>query len=107
MSSNMYIHRGLDDQDKEIKTNEYKDMLEDNQHYEIKSKIYDLSMKDIGDNLGKTFIDMLNEFSLYRNDENKRLTDYVRILTHDDRLIYVGIIFVIVSLIVFFIDISR
>ena len=40
-------------------------------------------------------------------NKNKRWNDYVRIITHEDRLIYVGIIFVIASLIVFFIDVSR
>lgn len=107
MSSNMYIRNPKEDQDKEIKKNEYNDMLDTHREYAVKSKIYDLSVKDIGDNLGKTFIDMVNEFSLYRSDGNKRMTDYIRILTHDDRLIYVGIIFVIISLLVFFIDVSK
>ena len=107
MSNNMYITRTSEDQQDEIKTNELKDIVENNQHYVVKSKIYNLSVKDIANNLGQTFIDMVNEFSLYRNDENKSLTDYVRIITNEDRLIYVGIIFVIVSLLVFFIDVSK
>jgi len=83
------------------------DSDENNQANNSRNKIYNLSVKDIGDNLSKTVIDMLNEFSLYRNDENKRWQDYVRIITNEDRLIYVGIMFVVVSLIVFFIDVSR
>lgn len=82
-------------------------MKDNEEHHKTKTKIYNLSIKDICDNLSKTVIDMLNEFSIYRHDENKRWNDYVRIITQEDRLIYVGIIFVIVSLIVFFIDISR
>jgi Holliday junction resolvase RusA-like endonuclease len=84
-----------------------KDNNEEHHKTKTKTKIYNLSIKDICDNLSKTVIDMLNEFSIYRHDENKRWNDYVRIITQEDRLIYVGIIFVIVSLIVFFIDISR
>ena len=86
-------------------------MKDNEEHHKTKTKpttkIYNLSIKDICDNISKTVIDMLNEFSIYRHDENKRWNDYVRIITQEDRLIYVGIIFVIVSLIVFFIDISR
>lgn len=103
MSNNIYQHHR--NQEDEIKDSEYNDLA--NKQHIVKSKIYNLSVKEIADNLSKTFIDMLNEFSLYRNDENKRWTDYARILTHEDRLIYVGIIFVIVSLIVFFIDVSK
>jgi len=103
MSSNIYQPRK---QEEEIRDSEYNDIANKNQHI-VKPKIYDLSVKDLSTNLSKTFIDMINEFSIYRNDENKRWNDYVRIITHEDRLIYVGIIFVIASLIVFFIDVSR
>ena len=114
MSSNTYT--SIEDNELDIDNQEQKDIdqpqdQQDQQDQQqdkmIKSKIYNLSVKDIGDNLSQTVIDMLNEFSLYRNDENKRWTDYVHIITNEDRLIYVGIIFVIISLIVFFIDVSR
>ena len=89
----------------DIKKKEYNDISDNTIH--VHKKIYDLSIKDISTNLSKTFIDMINEFSMYRKDNNTRWNDYIRIITHEDRLIYVGIIFVIISLIVFFIDVSR
>ena len=98
MSNNMFLIRTNKDHLHEIKTKELNDMVKNDKHYVIKSKIYNLSIKDIAHNLGQTFIDMINEFSIYRNDENKRLTDYVRIITHEDRLIYVGIIFSLISI---------
>ena len=86
----------------ELEDQEYQDVILNKEKFKniekVKPKIYNLSVKDLSRNLTETFIDMINEFSLYTNDENKKLTDYVRIITHEDRLIYVGIIFVIISL---------
>ena len=107
MSSNIFIARTDNDQQDEIKRQQYEDLRDNPSDSVIKSKIYNLSVKDISENLSQTFIDMINEFSLYRNDDNKKWNDYIRIITNEDRLIYVGIIFVIISLIVFFIDVSR
>ena len=50
---------------------------------------------------------MINDYSKLSKNDDSRLTDYVRIITKEERLIYVGIIFVIVCLIVFFIDVSK
>lgn len=90
---------------------EYEDVILNKENYKdsknVKPKIYNLSVQDLSNNLSNTVIDMINEFSLYTNDHNKKFNDYIRIITNEDRLIYVGIIFVIVSLIVFFIDVSR
>ena len=79
-----------------------------NYEYENRyKKVYDLSVKDISKNLSSTFIDMVNDYSKLSKKDDNRLTDYVRIITKEERLIYVGIIFIIVSLIVFFISISE
>lgn len=95
----------------ELEDKEYEDVILNKEKYKdsenVKPKIYNLSVQDLSNNLSNTVIDMINEFSLYTNDNNKKFNDYVRIITNEDRLIYVGIIFVIASLIVFFIDVSR
>ena len=70
-------------------------------------KFYNLSFKQLGDNLSVTFIDMLNEFALYTKKEDGNINDLFIIVTKGGRLIYIGIIFIIISILLYFIDFSK
>lgn len=70
-------------------------------------KFYNLSFKQLGDNLSVTFIEMLNEFAVYSKNEDGNINDLFIIVTKGGRLIYVGIIFIIISILLYFIDFSK
>ena len=70
-------------------------------------KFYNLSFKQLGDNLSVTFIEMLNEFAIYSKNEDGNINDLFIIVTKGGRLIYVGIIFIIISILLYFIDFSK
>ena len=70
-------------------------------------KFYNLSFKQLGDNLSVTFIEMLNEFAVYSKNKDGNINDLFIIVTKGGRLIYVGIIFIIISILLYFIDFSK
>ena len=87
-----------------IKANE-----EQKQMYE-NNKFYNLSLKQIGINFYDKMITILNEITLFfdeGNSRNQTAGNLVNIFLKDDRMIYVGIFFVMLSIILFFVEISR
>ena len=71
-------------------------------------KFYNLSFSQLGTNLSLTFMDMLNEFSIYMREEPEKrdINNFFIIITKEGRLIYVGLIIIIASIMLYFIDIS-
>ena len=75
---------------------------------ESESKIiYNLSIKEIFQNMSNTLIKIINEFSILLKNEDKNYNKYIEIFIKDDRMIYIGIIFIILGLIIFFIFASS
>ena len=70
-------------------------------------KFYNLSFRQIGTNLSVVFMDMLNEFSVYSHKDDKTINDLFIIVTKGDRLLYVGLILILVSFLLYFIDLSQ
>ncbi len=72
-------------------------------------KFYNLSFSQLGTNLSLTFMDMLNEFSIYMREEPEKrdINNFFIIITKEGRLIYVGLILIIASIMLYFIDISS
>lgn len=72
-------------------------------------KFYNLSFSQLGTNLSLTFMDMLNEFSIYMREEPEKrdINNFFIIITKEGRLIYVGLIIIIASIMLYFIDISS
>ena len=70
-------------------------------------KFYNLSFSQLGTNLSLTFMDMLNEFSIYMREEpeNRDINNFFIIITKEGRLIYVGLILIIASIIILVISI--
>lgn len=71
------------------------------------NKIYNLSIKNILNNLTLSFFDIINDYSNYFKNNNKTINGFFSILIYNDRLIYIGIFIIILSLILYFINITK
>jgi DNA integrity scanning protein DisA with diadenylate cyclase activity len=71
------------------------------------NKIYNISIKNILNNLTLSFIDIINDYSNYFKDNNKTFNGFFSILIYNDRLIYIGIFIILLSLILYFINITK
>lgn len=72
-------------------------------------RIYNLSFKEIGENFFTTWVTIINEMTelIYDKDNNKKYQNYMNILVKNDRIIYVGIFLVLLSLFLFFIFLTK
>lgn len=72
-------------------------------------ELFNLSIKQIKDNFSITLIKMMNEIVdlIHSNNSNNLLLDIFMIITKDDRLIYTGIFFILLSFLFYFMDISN
>lgn len=72
-------------------------------------RIYNLSIKDLFENFFTVWTQIINEMTtlMYDNDNNRSWNNYLRVLMKNDRIIYVGIMFVFVGLIMYFIFLTR
>ena len=72
-------------------------------------ELFNLSIKQIKDNFSITIIKMMNEIVdlIHSNNSNNLLLDIFMIITKDDRLIYTGIFFILLSFFFYFMDISN
>jgi hypothetical protein len=83
---------------------EQKKMYETNEGY----KLYNLSIATIATNLSKTTIDIINDlFDYTQNYTEYDINKIMYIFTKENRSIYIGIIFVMLSLILYFIDVTN
>jgi hypothetical protein len=72
------------------------------------NRLYNLSISTIFTNLSNTTIDIINELFNYTNNNTKyEINKIMYIFTKDDRSIYIGVIFIILSLTLYFIDITN
>ena len=97
----------------EKKLNKLLETLPDNiVNQNIDKQFYNMSIKDIYKNTLQTAIDIINDISeLYSNkfyskdyDRNSYIKELIDILMKNDRKIYVGIILILFSFIIYFID---
>lgn len=72
-------------------------------------RIYNLSIKDLFENFFTVWTQIINEMTtlMYDNDNNRSWNNYLRVLMKNDRIIYVGIMFVFLGLIMYFIFLTR
>lgn len=77
---------------------------------EIKKKeserIYNLSIKEIIKRASQTYINIINEITVSIDNKQFNIDQVIKIFTLKDRLIYVGILIVVLSLFLGFIFIS-
>ena len=78
-----------------------------NKQERMNQRFYNLSLKQILNNLSLTLIKIMNEISIYMEKSDRTTKELIDIFTKDDRMIYVGILLIILSLGIFFINISS
>ena len=70
--------------------------------------IIDITKLNIGDiykNTLQTIIDIINDLTFLFNDDNfKNFNQIIDIIFKNDRMFYIGVIFIILSFVIYFID---
>jgi hypothetical protein len=70
--------------------------------------IIDITKLNIGDiykNTLQTIIDIINDLTFIFNDDNfKNFNQIIEIIFKNDRMFYIGVIFIILSFVIYFID---
>ena len=70
-------------------------------------KIFNLSLKDLFKNTSVTLSDLLNDLVIYYNQEHKTLNEFILIFTKQQRLIYLGLLFILFAFSLWLIDVSK
>jgi hypothetical protein len=72
-------------------------------------KIYNLSFSVLLKKSGVVYINILNDLSKYFSNENKNknINELGYILTKNDNLLYIGILILIISFLLWIIDVTR
>ena len=81
----------------------------ENKNIDENKKIYNLSLNILFKNAGKAYINILNDLSIFFSKEqpNKNINTLGFILTKDDNLLYIGLLFFILSILLWFINVSE
>jgi hypothetical protein len=88
----------------ENKINSLLQTLPDN-NIEANKPIYNFTVLELYKNTIQTIIDIINELTeLYNNNQNVDRMKIYEIMFNNDRKIYMGIVFVVLSFIFYFID---
>lgn len=70
--------------------------------------IIDITKLNIGDiykNTLQTIIDIINDLTfLFNDDDFKNYNQIIEIIFKNDRMFYIGVIFIILSFVIYFID---
>lgn len=71
-------------------------------------KIYNLSLYDLVQNAGAKYSILLNDLSIYFNtDNNKSFNKLGFIITKDDNLLYIGLLVLVISFLLWLINITH
>ena len=70
-------------------------------------KFYNLSLKNLAQNTSKTMIDIMNDMVIFFNSYDKNFGKLFDILTRNDRMIYVGLVLILISMILYFITVTA
>lgn len=87
----------------------FNSLNDSNKLKEIKESqiIYNLSLKQIFQNTSDTLVKIMNEYAMLIKNGDKNYNKYVEVLIKDDRMVYVGIIFIVLAMMIFFIFVSS
>ena len=69
--------------------------------------IYNLSINSLLKNLSIVSMNLLEDLTIFINSKDKSINKFFFIFTKEDRLLYVGILLIILSMSLWFIDISN
>jgi hypothetical protein len=96
----------LAEQYNELYSKQYTTNVENEKIIENK-KIFNLSITELLKNTSISFSDLLNDLVIYYNQDNKTLNAFFLILTKKERLIYLGILIVLLAFSLWLIDLSK
>ena len=65
------------------------------------ARVYEMSLRQLGENFVRTWAEIMPEFYMWLSSQ-RNLTDLIEIFVQEDRLIYVGIMCILVSLFCYF-----
>jgi hypothetical protein len=69
--------------------------------------IYNLSVNTLLKNLSTVLLEITNDVSVFINQDNKSFNSFFIIFTKKERLMYVGLLLVFISIVLWFIDITN
>ena len=71
----------------------------------MNKRIYNLSLKELFSNFFTVWTDVVNDMTelVYDDKKNKDFRNYMVILTKNERIMYIGIMFIILSMAIYFI----
>lgn len=101
-----YEKEKINQQYNDLYFNSFNDTLKLEKQKE-KKIIYNLSLSEITSNLSKVLFEILNELSLLHKNNNVNFRNYIEVFIKDDRMIYTGILFILLALAIFFIFVSS
>jgi hypothetical protein len=72
-------------------------------------KIYNLSLNDLLNKSGGVYINLLNDLSIFfsKNSSDKSINKLGLIITKEDNLLYIGVLVLFLSFLLWLIDITR
>ena len=74
---------------------------------EANNKIFNIDTKNFLKKTSQVYINIINDISLYLASDDKSLNKLGVIFTKNDNLIYIGILFIILSFFIWLIDITS
>ncbi len=85
-----------------------------NKNFKESQEFLNLSLNEIFDNFTKTLILILNDLVLFidnylikqKNTNDNMLNDFLGIFIKSDRLLYVGLFLILISMFIYFMDVS-
>ena len=81
--------------------NEKEKVLKENKN------IYNMSINSLFSKLSTVSMELLEDLTIFINQKNKNVNNFFIIFTKDDRLIYVGILLILLAMSLWFIDITK
>ena len=94
----------LSEEYNQLYSNEYRENKRNQELYENK-KIYNLSLNELVKNSSEVYMKIISEFSNYLQKKNKTINELGLIFTKDDRLLYVGLLILVISFCLWIINI--
>lgn len=69
--------------------------------------IYNMSINSLFSKLSIVSMELLEDLTIFINQKNKNINNFFIIFTKDDRLIYVGMLLILLAMSLWFIDITK
>lgn len=98
----------INEQYNKLYTNIYETNKENVKTFENK-KIYNLSLVQLMNKASYVYINMINDFSIYfsKDNKNKSINQIGNIIVKDDNLLFIGLLFLIISFLLWIIDVTK